>query len=318
MEYNKKIKLFYNKKQAVKTQIGFSRSPEKPRLLLEYLNQNNLLSNYFEVESGFPPFNSNDFLIAHTPEYVDAFCSGKQPLCESNGLEWSEHFARSVGYTTSNLYHALKFANENPSQVVFSPTSGFHHATPRGGGGFCSMSSQVISSVKLFREIGKKGCYLDLDGHYGNSIEDSRYFVHDLNQAVPKGFNFNPAGSNQWYINRLKVFLNDLETAVLNKKIDYVVWCHGADSHEWDDLGGQCTTEEWIECATLFYKWVKEINKKLQHPLPVILTLFGGYRSDDYNSVLSLHTADIVTCLNILCNHTIDYKPEVKEKTGRN
>jgi hypothetical protein len=45
--------------------------------------------------------------------------------------------------------------------------------------------------------------------------------------------------------------------------------------------------------------------------IPLILSLFGGYRRDDYNSVLSLHTADLVMCLNILCGRKINYKTEV-------
>jgi hypothetical protein len=76
-------------------------------------------------------------------------------------------------------------------------------------------------------------------------------------------------------------------------------------------LGGSCNTKEWIMCATIFYNWVKELNAKRGKPLPVTLTLFGGYRQDDYDSVLSLHTADIVECLNILCGRSIQYKPVV-------
>ena len=48
--------------------------------------------------------------------------------------------------------------------------------------------------------------------------------------------------------------------------------------------------------------------------IPLILILFGGYRKDDFNSVLSLHTADLVTCLNILCGGNINYIPEVTER----
>ncbi|MEZ6120508.1 MAG: hypothetical protein R3C28_28575 [Pirellulaceae bacterium] len=39
----------------------------------------------------------------------------------------------------------------------------------------------------------------------------------------------------------------------MNDEIHYVVFCHGADSHQDDDLGGQCTTGEWLECSVMFY-----------------------------------------------------------------
>jgi acetoin utilization deacetylase AcuC-like enzyme len=313
MDYHHKIKTFYNPLQAVTSKVGFSRSPEKPALLLQFLKDKNIFHDCFEIEPGFDPFQKEDFLIAHTQEYIDAFFAGEKPLASSNGLQWSSELLRSVTYTNSSLYHAIKHSVENPSQICFSPTSGFHHARPGSGSGFCTFSGQVIASVKLFRELGKRGAYMDLDGHFGNSIEDSRDVVAFLNDAVPEGFNFNPLSSGSAYIKDFERCLDRLDQAVNKKQIDYVVWCHGADSHEWDDLGSQCNTEEWFLCSKLFFEWAKQL--KLPHPLGIIITLFGGYRSgDDYNSVLSLHTGDLVICLNTLCNHDISYVPEVKPK----
>lgn len=262
------------------------------------------------MEPGFAPFQKEDFQIAHTKEYIEAFFSGQEPLCSSNGLKWSEELVRSITYTNSSLYHAIKHAIENPGQICLSPVSGFHHARPTNGGGYCTFSGQVIASVKIFREIGKRGAYMDLDGHFGNSIEDSRGGVAFLNEAIPEGFNFNPASSGKAYIKDFQKCLDRLDQAVRKEQIDYVVWCHGADSHEWDDLGSQCSTEEWLLCSKLFYEWARQ----LKQPLPIILTLFGGYREDDYNSVLSLHAADFVICLNTLCGQAIGYLPEVKPK----
>jgi hypothetical protein len=42
-------------------------------------------------------------------------------------------------------------------------------------------------------------------------------------------------------------------------------------------------------------------------PLPVVLALFGGYRKDDYNTVLDLHIKSILTCSNVI------YKQEVED-----
>jgi hypothetical protein len=105
-----------------------------------------------------------------------------------------------------------------------------------------------------------------------------------------------------------------LKEKILDGIVHYVVFCHGADSHEADDLPGQCTTEEWLECSKLFYDWVKELDEIRGKPLPLALSLFGGYRSDDYGSVLSLHVADLVTCLNVLCGRELTYVPRIKPK----
>ena len=118
---------------------------------------------------------------------MEAFFSGIEPLAASNMLTWSRQLADSVRYTNAGLYHALASAVGNRSSVAFSPVSGFHHATPESGDGFCTFSGQVIASVRIFREDKLPGAYIDLDGHYGNSIEDSGGFVKELNQAVPLG-----------------------------------------------------------------------------------------------------------------------------------
>lgn len=299
----------------VRSKVGFSRSPEKPLLLVNYLAEKKLLEKYFEIESNFPPFEREDFLIAHNAKYVDAFFAHKYPLCNSNGLEWSKEFATSVTYTNASLYNAIRAAIQNPNQITFSPSAGFHHATPSSGRAYCSFSGQVIAAVKIYREFGKRAAWLDLDQHFGNSIGDSMDFVPDLGEAIPKGFNINPEGDNEGYIKNFKKSLGMLGDAILNNEIDYVVWAHGADSHEGDDLGGKVNTEQWIRCSNIFFNWVKDINIQFGKPLPIIITLFGGYREDDYNSVLSLHTADLVECLNVLIGHNIDYQPEVKEKS---
>lgn len=313
MRHNR-IRTFYTPKQVLKEGFNknYSKSPKKPELLLQYFKDKGLI-DHFEIESNFHPFTKDDFKIAHHESYVNEFFSNGARSC-SNGLSWSPEFADSVRYTNASLYNAIKNSLMNPEEVSFSPTSGFHHARPEGGSGFCTFSGQVIASVKLWRKFGFRGAYLDLDGHFGNSIEDSRSFVKDLNQAVPRGFNFNPKGHQEAYVNDVKNFLDDLTEHVLNGDIDYVVWCHGADSHEDDQLGSQCSTENWIKCATLFWTWVKKIDALLGKPFPVACALFGGYRDDDYNSVLSLHTSDFVESLNILLDKGVEYTPEVVKR----
>ena len=308
------IKVHYTPNQVLAKDSGgnFSKSPLKPKRLLENFEAEGL-GEYFDVVEDFTPYTNKDFKIAHTKRYVNSFFSG-QKGCESNGLDWSTQFASSVRYTNASLHAAIRGSIVEPDRVHFSPTSGFHHARPDGGSGFCTFSGQVIASIKILQEFGLSGAYLDLDGHFGNSIEDARSFVKDLDKAVPSEFNINPIGRGVAYINNLKWNLQKLEEAILTDQIGYVVWCHGADSHEWDDLGFQCSTEQWLECSTIFWNWVKSMDKKLGRPLPVSCALFGGYRKDDYQSVLSLHTADFVECMNILLNLEVKYTIKVQPK----
>ncbi|MFN5652033.1 MAG: hypothetical protein ACK465_00245, partial [Flavobacteriia bacterium] len=159
----------------------------------------------------------------------------------------------------------------------------------------------VISALKLYDEFGVSGAYFDLDGHYGNSIEDSRTYCPKLNLALPLGFKLKPSGYNESYIQSFQDGLDRIEKLILAGKIHYVVFAHGADSHEDDDIGGGCDTKHWLLCAEIFAQWVNEISAKLGKPLPVTLALFGGYRADNYNAVLDLHLSSLQIISEKIC-----------------
>lgn len=311
-----KIHLFYRDEQVIHKANGYSMSPLKPRLLLQHLVKNEL-NNQFIIHKGWKPFNREDFLVAHTPRYVNSFFDGVNPLASSNGLIWNKEFADTVRYTNSSLYHAMKYAVENPQRITFSPTSGFHHAQPQQGSGFCTFSGQVIASMKLYNEKKLVGSYIDLDGHFGNSIEDSREYIPELDKAIPEDCNINPHGRHAAYLSDLDGKLQVLENKLLRGKVHYVVFAHGADSHEDDSLGYQVNTKEWLLASRMVYSMVKRVSEKLGRCIPLTLSLFGGYRHDDYDSVLNLHTGDLVTCLNIMCNKKIDFLVKVKPSRGR-
>ncbi|MDJ1471515.1 hypothetical protein [Xanthocytophaga flava] len=292
-----------------------SKSPLKPRLLLEYLDQMQLM-DYFEIDSTFTPFANQDFYIAHTQEYVDGFFQGQLPHSNGQGLlgiDWSPEYADSTRYTNASLYHAIRGSIQNPSRIYLSPTSGFHHSIPAHGALFCAFSGQVIAALKIYEELGLSGAFIDLDGHFGNSIEDSRYFAPTLNKAIPPGCNINIRTEHTEYLQDLQIRMLLLQERFLAGQLHYLVFCHGADSHEEDDIGHQLNTEEWMECAHIFARTVQQIESSLGRPIPVSLALFGGYREDDYNSVLSLHTGSLLHILKHLSGIAIEYWPAVSK-----
>ena len=310
------IKLFYHP-HMVPEELGRGTetpSPMKPKRLMEFLARNEFL-HFFELVDDFPPFMNDVFYLGHDPDYVEGFFEGKAPYANSYGLlgiDWSESFAQSVRYTNASLYHAIDYAITHPDVICLSPTSGFHHAIPKHGGLFCAFSGQVIAAKKIYQETGKKGAFIDLDGHFGNSIEDSRGIIEGLDEIIPRGANVNIKTVHREYLEDFKIRLWVLKELILEGKVDYLVFCHGADSHEHDDIGRQLTTEEWMACSTIFCEWLIGIQSKLQKEIPLALSLFGGYRKDDFESVLSLHTASILNVLKLLGDvEEIDYQPKV-------
>jgi|GEM_PF-248424 len=307
--HNKKILTFYTKKQVcfegIKTR-SYSQSPLKPYLLMKKIKKGQY-SDMLEITEDFKPYTKEDFLIAHTKKYVNNMFKGKGN-CNSNGIPWSENLVESLTYTNAALHNAVRYSFTHPEQVTFAPVSGMHHARPNYGSGFCTFSGQVISAIKMYEEFGAVGAYFDLDGHYGNSIEDARAFNPKINHAIPVGNNVNIRGiTGDDYVEMMYNELSRIGYGIFTGKIHYVVFAHGCDSHIDDDLSaGVCDTQHWLKCSTLFAEWVKEIELFTCKPLPITLALFGGYRKDNYNAVLDLHTKSLLQISNIVCGN--EYK----------
>jgi acetoin utilization deacetylase AcuC-like enzyme len=139
---------------------------------------------------------------------------------------------------------------------------------------------------------------VDLDGHYGNSIEDSRGDCPQLDTAIPVGCNINPRGVHQAYLTDLSAQLAHLEDLLLADRVQYVAVAHGADSHEDDPLGGQCTTREWLEAARIVHGMLNRVAARRGRPVSTVLALFGGYRQD-FEFGLRLHAADLRIALGL-------------------
>jgi acetoin utilization deacetylase AcuC-like enzyme len=297
---NEKIRTFYKKEMALNNIIieNYSMSPNKPKLFMEHVEKKDK-KELLIIDEDFDPFGREDFYIAHTQEYVDAFFDNMPNLNISNKLKWTPEFADTVRYTNSSLYNAIKHSIEHPETVSLSNTSGFHHAMPHRGLDFCTFSGQVIASKKIYDEYKLSGAYLDLDAHYGNSIDDSMSYVKDLDKAIL--LNINPQGKHKEYIKCLNKELKKLEISILNNDVHYIVFAHGADSTIKDDLGGQLTDDEWIKVSEIVYNFIDSVDHKMNKPIPLILVLFGGYRNN-FDEVLELHLKDIIKCHEILCN----------------
>lgn len=267
-----KPNVFYTPEMTVDMPGNTSQSPSKPRRFVEALPP-----DVYNIK-GFEPISRHSFYVAHTNGYVDGFFTGQWPQCADAGFEWSEEFARSHTYTVASLYEAILNAFE--TGFTIAPISGFHHAKPTRGLGFCTFSGQVIASHLVRQKMGVicKGAYVDLDSHHGNSIDDTASWT-DMSEYIHS--NINPAGHHRIYINNLIKSLDLLR----QDPPDYIVYCHGADSLVGDPLGyQQCTDEEWFECTRIVANFAKDNH------LPLVLCLFGGY--GDQGKILNMHVKD--------------------------
>ncbi len=298
------LKIYYNPIQVCEKHIekSFSKSPLKPKLVLEGL-KSKLKEDQYEVVD-YTPYSKEDFKLAHYDAHINGVYEFNQEgeLME-NDLPWSKELVSSLEYTNASIYNTIKNSILDPEHIYASLTSGYHHSRPHMGIGFCTFSGQVIASLKVYEEFGAIGAYIDLDSHFGNSIEDTKVFNPKVNECIPEWANFNPRQShfNQAYINELGSYLYTfLEQKILDGQCQYIVYCHGADSIEGDASGGgKVTLEQWHYCTTIFWTWYNQLCEKLGRKFPVSLSLFGGYRDDDFQYVIDAHVNDILMGLEL-------------------
>lgn len=285
--------LFYHPKMSIPLDLlhnTYSKSPAKPGIFVQQLLQ--ICPELANNIQQFSPFNKEQFYQVHAKSWVNEIWAQKGGITWSD-IEWSPEWLQSLQWTNSSLYYAIRSSILTGTASI-APVSGMHHASYHKGSGFCTFAGQVLASVKIWQEFEKVGCYLDLDQHFGNSIEDCRPYVDGLNNAIPEWANWNPIGYNKQYVYNLESFLLKLEQKIYNNECHYLVWCHGADSHKSDDLGGRVDTNHWIQCSKIFFEWWSDLKRKI----PLTTCLFGGYRKNDYQSVINLHLADHIELLN--------------------
>ncbi len=298
----------------------FSKSPTKPRRFMEFIARSPL-NPYLVPSLPFPPVSTAQLATAHTDAYIQSFLTGLSAELgatrpDGSGIPWTETFARSVMFTNGSLISATRAALREPQFIHLSPTSGFHHATPGEGQGFCTFSGQVIAAIDAWRTYRARTVWIDLDGHYGNSIEDTRSFAPELEEAIPRDCNINPAGARGQYIRDLGRSLLAIHRRVIAGELNCICVALGADSHEWDSLGGnQLDTESWLAAVDLVFSFIRDWSEQRGKPVPVVLSLFGGYRDDHPESVLGLHAMGVARSLVWLANATElgAYSAEVRD-----
>lgn len=274
-----RVPVFYNPKMSVSFPGHTSQSTIKPKLFTAGLSER------FVVKD-FEPVNFEDFKLAHTDDYVEQLATGGE-LGSSSGFDWNPEYAQSLRYTVGSMRSAIMHSISNGGLSI-SPTSGFHHATPQMGMDYCAVSGQVIASMLVYNKTRISGAYVDLDAHYGNSIDDTYKFQPDLIKAIPKGMNINPTPNKFVYIKSLEKKLKVMRDMLERGQIGYVVLCHGADSVEGDKKEGIIDFDTWIAAA--------QLTKKYAAGFPLVYSLFGGYR-DNYQEVIDMHLKAVESLL---------------------
>lgn len=240
----------------------------------------------------FAPVTRADLARVHERAYVDAVLDLRAP----NGFgERSRAVADSLLHTTGSLLAAARDAIARRG-VAFSPTSGFHHASPSAGEGFCTFNGLVVTAAALRAEgLVRRVGIVDCDYHYGNGTDACiealsagawlRHFTAGARFTAPRD---------------AAAFLTELPPVIAAMRdCDVILYQAGADAHVDDPLGGFLTNDELALRDAIVFREARRFG------LPVAWNLAGGYQRGPEGSiakVLAIHEATARACLTCLCS----------------
>lgn len=266
-----------------------SRSSEKPRLLVDRLAS---LGAPIDVIDDFAPATREDFLLAHSAEYVNAILM----LEADNGFSNRSPEIRDSLYWTSGSMLAAARGAIDRATITLSPTSGFHHALYDSGHGYCTFNGLMIAATALLREgRAQRVAIIDADFHYGNGTD------HILRRSPERakifhytfGDHFSNPSQAQEYLDKAGALLED----VVAFDPDVVIYQAGVDVHVDDYYGGLLTTEQIHERERLMFRlWTLG-------EIPMVWNLAGGYQfdaKDQITPVIDLHMLAVREALNAL------------------
>jgi acetoin utilization deacetylase AcuC-like enzyme len=224
-----------------------------------------------------------DLLLAHEPEYVDRALSGTLSAAEQRaiGLPWStvlrDRSLATVGGTRAAAMAALR--DGFSGQLA----GGTHHASSKGGSGFCMFNDIAVASLDLIAAgLVSRIAVVDLDVHQGDgtaAILGRNPAVFTLSIHGENNFPFvKPASSRDigladWtedgeYIERLDGAL--VEVTAFGP--DLVFYIAGADPLHSDRLGRLSLTH-----AGLALRDQRVFAAGRRAGIPVAVVIGGGY-----------------------------------------
>lgn len=270
------LKVFFSNELVAESGFVGSPSDRKPGLVAEALRAMPWPLEFVAPE----PTPVEEVFRVHDPTYVEDVLR----LRRRNGFgSMSPSVARSVLYTCGACHDSAVVALKEG--ISASLTSGFHHAGPSAGRGFCTFNGLMIAVSRLFAlERVKRVAIIDGDFHYGDGTQ-AIIDHHQLAERVLHvsfGQTFRTPAQATDYLSAVSALRGTLERF----RPDLILYQAGADVHRDDPLGGVLTTEQMRQRDRTLFTLARELA------IPLSWNLAGGYQVEADGSiprVIALH-----------------------------
>lgn len=273
------IDYFFTDKQ-VHDACSFSKSPMKPALVQRTIQHD---PKFRHVSPGIiGPIEPSRMKQVHSERYIDGLMAGE--IADGFGNKSKKDF-QAIRTTVGNFVVAAEHAvylkeTDEGLGIVWSLTSGFHHACYAAAGGFCTINALMLSAFELQKYHNARTLIVDEDFHFFDGCVS-------ILEKVPgmKGY-VSMLSSRHTHRTHDAVNLNarraELEEAIAKHNPGIIMYQAGADMWINDPLGGSLTMEE------LYQRDLTTFDVAKRHGIPVVCNLAGGY-AENYNNTLRIH-----------------------------
>ena len=266
----KEIPYFFKESQ-VHDACSFSKSPMKPALVQRTIQHD---PKFRHVSPGIiGPIEPSRMKQVHSERYIDGLMAGE--IADGFGNK-SKKDLQAIRMTVGNFVVAAEWVvYEKETDVglgiVWSLTSGFHHACYATGGGYCTINALMLSAFELQKYRGIRTLIVDGDAHFGNGCVDILEHIPGMKDYV---------GYFQHY--NMATYRQKLEEAIAKHNPGIIMFQAGADDWVGDALMGRNTMEALYQRDLITFDVAK------RHGIPVVCNLAGGY-AENYNNTLRIH-----------------------------
>lgn len=258
------IPYFFTEKQ-VHDACSFSKSPMKPQLVQRTIQHD---TKFRHVSPGIIcPIEPSRMMLVHSQRYVSGLMGGE--IADGFGNKSKKDF-QAIRTTVGNFVTAAEYALTEG--IVWSLTSGFHHARYDGGGGFCTINALMLSAFELQKYHNARTLIVDGDAHFGDGCVNILEWLPAMKDYCGYFQNYNK-----------KIYRALLEAAVAKWQPGIIMFQAGADDWIGDLIGGGNKT-----MVELYQRDLTTFDVAKRHGIPVVCNLAGGY-AENYNNTLRIH-----------------------------
>ncbi len=271
--------IFYDPRQSIVDVQSFSKSAGKPERFVQLMQHYDFRSygpNYGNKLHPVTAITREDLYRVHDRAFVDGVFAGT----ELNGFEnYDTRVPEACLWIIGSLLVASKHAMANPPTPACSPTSGYHHATHRESGGYCTFNGLMVVAAELIAENSKvKIGILDCDQHFGNGTENILKHYPLLAKRVihRTAGQYFPGDDSETEALEFQAWLHHSIAEINAFDCDLVLYQAGADAHINDPMGG------FLDDAGLALRDRTVFNTI---KAPIAWCLAGGYQANKCGSL---------------------------------